>query len=143
MHIIQGPALVSVELRPFSMGRWPRDFICVLPKGLVNWAKNFSGPSNLWGPGQVAPPLGGSDQKHGRVSMKSSPIPLTLLTLHPLTFISSQRKGKRFPDDAALISKVTTWLEDQPGVFYKNGVQSCIKRWEKCVTLGGSYVEKD
>lgn len=52
-------------------------------------------------------------------------------------------KGKRFPDDAALISEVTTWLEDQPGVFYKNGVQNCIKRWEKCITLGGSYVEKD
>ena len=52
-------------------------------------------------------------------------------------------KGKRFPDDAALISEVTSWLEDQPGVFYKNGLQSCIKRWEKCITLGGSYVEKD
>ena len=28
-------------------------------------------------------------------------------------------KGKRFPDDAALISEVMTWLEDQPGVFQK------------------------
>ena len=52
-------------------------------------------------------------------------------------------KGKRFSDDAALISEVTSWLEDQNGVFYKNGLQSCIKRWEKCITLGGSYVEKE
>uniref|UniRef100_A0A3Q1F823 Tc1-like transposase DDE domain-containing protein n=1 Tax=Acanthochromis polyacanthus TaxID=80966 RepID=A0A3Q1F823_9TELE len=52
-------------------------------------------------------------------------------------------KGKCFPDDAALISEVTSWLEDQPGVFYKNSLQSCIKRWEKCITLGGSYVKKD
>jgi len=26
-------------------------------------------------------------------------------------------KGKCFPDDAALISEVMSWLEDQPGVF--------------------------
>ena len=30
------------------------------------------------------------NQKHGLVAMKSSPIPPTLLTLHPLTFTSSQ-----------------------------------------------------
>jgi len=52
-------------------------------------------------------------------------------------------KGKHFPDDAALISEVMSWSEDQPGMFYKNGLQSCIKRWEKCITLGGSYTEKD
>ena len=28
-------------------------------------------------------------------------------------------KEKRFPDDAALISEVTSWLEDQFRVFYK------------------------
>ena len=52
-------------------------------------------------------------------------------------------KGRRFPDDAALISEVTQWLEGQPRVFYENGLQSCIKRWEKCINLRGAYVEKD
>ncbi|XP_076029793.1 histone-lysine N-methyltransferase SETMAR-like [Oratosquilla oratoria] len=37
-------------------------------------------------------------------------------------------KGKLFLDDTALISEVTSRLEDQTGVFYKNGLQSCIKR---------------
>ena len=51
--------------------------------------------------------------------------------------------GKRFTDDETLISEVKSWFETQNEGFYKRGLHSCIKRWEKCVTLGGSYVEKD
>ncbi|CAI5792688.1 Hypothetical predicted protein [Podarcis lilfordi] len=52
-------------------------------------------------------------------------------------------KGKLFPDDEMLISEVKLWLLTQPADFYRGGLHSCIKRWEKCLTLAGSYVEKD
>lgn len=52
-------------------------------------------------------------------------------------------KLKCSPDEGSLISEVKLWLEDQPGVFYKNLLQDCSKQWEKCVTLGGAYAEKD
>lgn len=62
---------------------------------------------------------------------------------HLFPTMKSYLKGKHFPDDETLISEVTTWLLEQPVDFYKRGVYSCIKRWEKCVSLGGTYVEKD
>ncbi|CAI5770974.1 Hypothetical predicted protein [Podarcis lilfordi] len=51
-------------------------------------------------------------------------------------------KGKLFPDDEMLMSD-KLWLLTQPADFYRQGLHSCIKRWEKCLTLAGSYVEKD
>ncbi|KAL1474652.1 hypothetical protein MTO96_020541 [Rhipicephalus appendiculatus] len=62
---------------------------------------------------------------------------------HLFPTMKSYLKGKHFPDDETLISEVTTWLLEQPVDFYKRGVYSCIKRWEKCVSLGGTYVEED
>ncbi|CAI5772757.1 Hypothetical predicted protein [Podarcis lilfordi] len=52
-------------------------------------------------------------------------------------------KGKLFPDEEMLISEVKSWLLVQPADFYRRGLHSCIKRWEKCVTFAGSSVEKD
>ena len=52
-------------------------------------------------------------------------------------------KGKRFKNDESLISEVKAWLQAQPAEFYRRGLQNCIKRWEKCVSLAGAYVEKD
>lgn len=57
--------------------------------------------------------------------------------------LKSFMKGKRFEDDETLISEVTSWLQTQPADFYKQGVHSCLKRWKKCITLGGTYVEED
>lgn len=62
---------------------------------------------------------------------------------HLFPTMKSYLKGKHFPDDETLISEVTTWPLEQPVDFYKRCVYSCIKRWEKCVSLGSTYVEKD
>ena len=62
---------------------------------------------------------------------------------HLFPTLKSFLKGKRFTDDETLISEVKSCFETQNEGFYKRGLHSCIKRWEKCVTLGGSYVEKD
>nr|XP_027209161.1 histone-lysine N-methyltransferase SETMAR-like [Penaeus vannamei] len=54
-----------------------------------------------------------------------------------------------FPDfapfDLHLFPSMKSFFEGQKltADFYKRGVDSCIKRWEKCVTLRGTYVEKD
>lgn len=62
---------------------------------------------------------------------------------HLFPTMKSFLKGKHFLDDEGLISEVQAWLLEQPEDFYKRGLRNCIKRWEKCVTLGGGYVEKE
>lgn len=52
-------------------------------------------------------------------------------------------KGKHFHDDDSVINEVTSWLTSKNADFYRHGIQSCKKRWEKCVALQGTYVEKD
>ena len=62
---------------------------------------------------------------------------------HLFPSMKSFLKGKRFKNDESLISEVKAWLQAQPAEFYRRGLQNCIKRWEKCVSLAGAYVEKD
>ena len=62
---------------------------------------------------------------------------------HLFPSMKSFLKGKRFTNDESLISEVNAWFQTQPPEFYRIGLQNCIKRWEKCVSLAGVYVEKD
>ena len=62
---------------------------------------------------------------------------------HLFPTMKSFLKGKHFSGDEELISEVKSWLQAQSVDFYRRGLHSCIKRWEKCVNLGGTYVEKD
>lgn len=61
---------------------------------------------------------------------------------HLFPTMKSYLKGKHFPDDETLISKVTTWLLEQPVNFYKRGVyflqlhkrmgEVCVPGWHLC-----------
>jgi hypothetical protein len=41
-----------------------------------------------------------------------------------------------FPD------KVQKWLRQQSKDFYATGFDALVKRWDKCINVGGGHVEK-
>ena len=57
--------------------------------------------------------------------------------------LKSDLRGRRFLTDDDVISATESWFSSKAGSFYKEGIRKVKKRWEKCVTLCGSYVEKD
>lgn len=52
-------------------------------------------------------------------------------------------RGRRFKDDDEVITEVELFLKSQKEGFFKDGLHQLIHRLEKCVALGGGYVEKD
>jgi hypothetical protein len=46
------------------------------------------------------------------------------------------RKSQMMPD------QVRKWLRQQSKDFYAAGFDALVKRWDKCITVGGGYVEK-
>jgi hypothetical protein len=50
--------------------------------------------------------------------------------------------GKRFPDDKEVETEVRKWLKQKSKDFYAAGFDALVKRWDKCISVGGGYVEK-
>jgi hypothetical protein len=38
--------------------------------------------------------------------------------------------------------QVRMWLRQPSEEFYAAGVDALVKRWDKCINVGGGYVEK-
>jgi hypothetical protein len=38
--------------------------------------------------------------------------------------------------------QVQKWLRQQSKGFYAAGFNALVKRWDKCISVGGEYVEK-
>jgi histone-lysine N-methyltransferase SETMAR len=51
-------------------------------------------------------------------------------------------RKRTFNSDDQLQKCTNNWLERQPTSFYNQGINDLEHRWEKCVNLKGSYVEK-
>jgi hypothetical protein len=49
--------------------------------------------------------------------------------------------GKRFADDEEDETKVQKWLRQQSKDFYAVGFNALVKRWDKCINVGG-YIKK-
>ncbi|GBO33837.1 hypothetical protein AVEN_206095-1 [Araneus ventricosus] len=50
---------------------------------------------------------------------------------------------KRFSsDDDDVQPIVLLWMRQQPKEFYAAGIGTPIKRWDKCINIGGDYAEK-
>jgi hypothetical protein len=49
---------------------------------------------------------------------------------------------KRFADDEEVEKEVRKWLRQQSKDFYAAGFDALIKRWDKCVNVGGGHVAK-
>ncbi|KAJ7304231.1 hypothetical protein JRQ81_011768 [Phrynocephalus forsythii] len=62
-------------------------------------------------------------------------------------FLFPERKkplcGQRFDDREDVIFEVEQWFSSKSDDFYKEGLKQVKKRWQKCVTLQGDYVEKN
>jgi hypothetical protein len=53
-----------------------------------------------------------------------------------------EKHGKRFADDEGVETDVRKWLRHQSKHFYAAGFDALVKQWDKCINVGGGYVEK-
>jgi hypothetical protein len=53
-----------------------------------------------------------------------------------------EERGKRFADGEDVETEVWKWLRQQSKDFSAAGFDALIKRWDKCISVGGGYVEK-
>jgi len=51
-------------------------------------------------------------------------------------------KGHKVSDDEDVICTAHYWLEDRTQQFFYNGIRALEKRWTKCISVAGVYVEK-
>jgi hypothetical protein len=51
-------------------------------------------------------------------------------------------RGKHFADDEEVETEVRKWLRQQLKDFCVAGFDTLAKRWDKCVSVCGGYVEK-
>jgi hypothetical protein len=54
----------------------------------------------------------------------------------------SQLGGKYFADDEEVETEVWGWLRQQSKDLCAVGFDALVKRWDKCINVGGGYVEK-
>jgi hypothetical protein len=54
----------------------------------------------------------------------------------------SELGGKRFPDDEQVEMEARKWLRQQSQDFCAAGSDALVTRWDKCISVGGGYVEK-
>ena len=50
--------------------------------------------------------------------------------------------GQKFSTDAELQEAVKKWFQRQDAQFFEDGIHKLLTRYQKCVQLGGDYVEK-
>jgi hypothetical protein len=50
--------------------------------------------------------------------------------------------GKGFADEEEVETEVRKWLRQQSKDFYAASFHALVKRWGKCINVGGGYVEK-
>jgi hypothetical protein len=48
-----------------------------------------------------------------------------------------------FADNEAVETEVRKWQRQQSNDFYAAGFDALVKRWDKCISVGGGYVEKE
>ena len=51
-------------------------------------------------------------------------------------------QGRKFSSDESVQKAVHQWLCDQPKTFFSDGIYKLVDCWNKCIEMGGDYVEK-
>lgn len=51
-------------------------------------------------------------------------------------------RGKNYADLQALASAVSQWVRATPKEFFAAGIDKLPERWQKCISVAGSYIEK-
>ncbi|GBL74376.1 hypothetical protein AVEN_235344-1 [Araneus ventricosus] len=73
---------------------------------------------------------------------KVDAVALTNQTFHLFGPLKQHLGGKNFADEDDFQNEVLLWMRQQPKEFYAAGIGELIKRWSKCINIGGDYVEK-
>jgi predicted nucleic acid-binding Zn ribbon protein len=53
-----------------------------------------------------------------------------------------EKRDKHFADDEDVETEVRKWLRQQSNDFHAAGFYVLVKRCDKCINVGGGYVEK-
>jgi hypothetical protein len=53
-----------------------------------------------------------------------------------------EKRGKHSADGEEVETEVRKWLRQQTKDFYTAGFDALVKRWDKCISVGGGYFEK-
>jgi hypothetical protein len=53
-----------------------------------------------------------------------------------------EKRGIHFTDDKEVEMEVQKWLRPQSKDFCAVGFDVLVKRWDKCIRVGGGYVKK-
>ncbi|KFM58918.1 Histone-lysine N-methyltransferase SETMAR, partial [Stegodyphus mimosarum] len=61
---------------------------------------------------------------------------------HLFLHMKRELGGKRFGSDDDTKNAVDSWLSKLAGSFYDDGIQKLVTRYDKCLIIGGNYVEK-
>jgi len=68
---------------------------------------------------------------------------LSWLQVTSLCFLNWKNSWKnKFFDDEVVICTANGWLKDQEQLIFYNGNKTLEKRWTKCISVAGEYVEK-
>jgi histone-lysine N-methyltransferase SETMAR len=51
-------------------------------------------------------------------------------------------RGHNFRSDQEVTAAVRQWFREKEKDFFKNGIQKLVECWQKCIGVGGDYVEK-
>jgi hypothetical protein len=70
-----------------------------------------------------------------------------LFTVGPSDFhlfgpLKNHLGGRRFADDEENETEVWRCLRQQSKDFYAAGFDALVKRWDKCINVGGGHVKK-
>lgn len=61
---------------------------------------------------------------------------------HLFLHLKKHLAGERHDDDDGVKTAVLQWLTIQAADFYEDGMQKLVVRYDKCLNIGGIYVEK-
>ena len=50
--------------------------------------------------------------------------------------------GKKFGSNEEVIAETEAYFKSKDESFYKKGIEMLEKRWNKCITLEGNYVDE-
>jgi hypothetical protein len=53
-----------------------------------------------------------------------------------------EKHGKSLADDEEVEMGARKWLRQQSKDFYAASFDALIKQWDKCINVGGGYIEK-
>lgn len=61
---------------------------------------------------------------------------------HLFLHLKGELGGTRFGSDEEVKNAVKSWLSSLAGSFYVEGIDKLVTRYDKCLNIGGNYVEK-